>query len=99
MASSLLWDGRFQISAPATAPLVWVRYLGSDGVAELHRCTAELPARGLPPLVHPVLASLWDPTGLAAVPALGFRRPGVTALPQPVFALVNCLSRARFAVV
>ncbi len=97
--ASLLWDGRFQISAPATAPLVWVRYLGSDGVAELHRCTAELPARGLPPLVHPVLASLWDPTGLAAVPALGFRRPGVTALPQPVFALVNCLSRARFAVV
>ena len=31
----------------------------------------------MPPLVHPVLPAFWDEEGLAAVPHLGYARPGV----------------------
>jgi tRNA(Ile)-lysidine synthase len=94
------WDGRFRVSSPAAAPPLMVRHLGPDGVVELHRRIARASPGALPRLVHPVLPSLWDKTGLAAVPALGYRREEAAAvLPRIVFAPVNCLSWGRFAVV
>ncbi len=53
----------------------------------------------LPRLLYPVLPAFRDEQGLAAVPHLEYRRPGVGALPDLRFRPANPLTRASFTVV
>jgi tRNA(Ile)-lysidine synthase len=98
--TSLVWDRRFEVALPATAagPFT-IDYLDEIGVAELHGRAPELPPCGLPLLVRPILPALWDEDGIAGVPHLGYRREGVSLLPELVFRPVKSLSDAGFAVV
>jgi hypothetical protein len=73
-------------------------YLGQSGRALPERPAGD-HAGDLPRLVHPVLPALWDDKGLAAVPHLGYRRPGVDALPGLSFRSANPLTSAGFTVV
>jgi tRNA(Ile)-lysidine synthase len=95
----VVWDRRFEASAPATGPTLTLGYLGDDGVVDLHRSGAGLAAGALPPLVHPILPAFRDGKGLAAVPALGYVRDERISLPRLLFRPVNSLSHAGFAVV
>jgi tRNA(Ile)-lysidine synthase len=95
-----VWDRRFRVVLSVGAPgTTRIGYLGQAGVAELDRRTLAVPQHGLPRLVYPVLPAVWDATGLAAVPGLGYRRRGAGYLPQIVLRSVNCLAAAPFAVV
>jgi hypothetical protein len=76
-----------------------VGYLGQARLAELDRRIPDRRRFALPRLVFPMLPAVWDATGLAAVPALGYRREGAAALPRIVLRPVNCLAGAPFAVV
>jgi tRNA(Ile)-lysidine synthase len=97
---SLLWDWRFEVALPATAAgPVTLDYLDEIGVAELNSRAPELSRTGLPLLVRPILPALWDEDGIAGVPHLGYRREGVSLLPELVFRPVKSLSDAGFAVV
>jgi tRNA(Ile)-lysidine synthase len=96
---TLLWDRRFEVSLAAAAPPLRVGYLGGDGVAELRRQSPGSGQSELPPLIHPVLLGFWDDSGLAAVPALGYRRNAGMALLKLALRPVTCLSHASFAVV
>jgi tRNA(Ile)-lysidine synthase len=97
--AAILWDRRVEANGAAAAPVLTLGYLGRDGVAELHRREPQNPPRPLPALTHPFLPALWDETGLAAVPSLGYRRDRGILLPSLVFRPVNSLSHASFAVV
>jgi tRNA(Ile)-lysidine synthase len=103
--AAVLWDRRFEVALRATtpaltAPAVTVGYLGRDGVVELRRQPAANRGCGLlPALIHPILPALWDETGLAAVPSLGYRREEANMLPSLDFRPVNSMSYASFAVV
>jgi len=95
----LLWDRRFAADLALAAPSGFVLgYLGQSG-----RVAPDRPVRDhaghLPRLLHPVLPALWDDKGLAAVPHLGYRRPGVAALPGLSFRPANPLTSAGFTVV
>jgi tRNA(Ile)-lysidine synthase len=97
--TNLVWDRRFEVALPATAAgPVTIDYLDEIGASELHGRAPELPRTGLPPLVRPILPALWDEDGIAAVPHLGYRREGVSLLPELVFRPVKSLSDAGFAV-
>lgn len=73
----LRWDGRFAIAMPIDAPPgLSVGPLGSDGAA---RRAAAGRDRRLPSLVRATLPALFDAEGLAAVPSLGWCRPGIDA--------------------
>jgi hypothetical protein len=77
-------------------------YLGQHPGAGAERPVAQPRRDGegdLPRLVHPVLPALWDREGLAAVPHLGYRRPGSGPLPQLSFRPANPLTSAGFTVV
>jgi len=90
------WDRRFTATLPAEAKSGFILdYLGRDdsGLGREHR------QGGLPPLLHPVLPVWRDRAGIAAVPALSYRRPGVTTLPSLSFRPLNPLAPARFTVV
>jgi tRNA(Ile)-lysidine synthase len=70
-----VWDGRFLVRGPG---------LTIDRLrrADLTALRAELPEsalRRVPAAARPVLAAFRDAAGLAAVPALGWRRAGVQA--------------------
>jgi tRNA(Ile)-lysidine synthase len=96
----IVWDRRFEVALPATtAGPFTIDYLDEIGVAELDGRAAELPRTGLPLLVRPILPALWDEDGIAGVPHLGYRREGVSLLPELVFRPVKSLSDAGFAVV
>ena len=95
----VLWDRRFEASAPATGPRLTLGYLGYDGVIDLHRKSAGSVAGALPALIHPILPAFRDEKGLAGVPALGYERDERISLPRLFFRPVNSLSRAGFAVV
>jgi tRNA(Ile)-lysidine synthase len=94
-----LWDRRFAASLPAKADRGFtLGYLGRRGVA--------LPARRylagegeLPRLAYPVLPAFWDQDGLAAVPALGYRRAPELVLPTLSFHPAYPLTTAGFTVV
>ncbi len=93
--ANLVWDRRFAVHLTPTAPGGFMLgYLGRRGAPATERRKTDLP-----PLIYPVLPALWDEEGLAAVPHLGYRRPGVGALPRLSFCPANPLTRASFTVV
>jgi tRNA(Ile)-lysidine synthase len=95
-----VWDRRFRVALSAAAPQpVQVGYLGPDGVVALGGRRPALRRFGLPRLVYPLLPAVWDRAGLAAVPALDYRRDRRAWLPRVVLNPVNCLAAAPFAVV
>jgi len=73
-------------------------YLGQSAAVGPERPVGD-HAGDLPRLLHPVLPALWDEKGLAAVPHLGYRRPGVEGLPRLSFRPAKALSSAGFTVV
>ncbi len=96
----VIWDHRFKVtSPPAVSGRLIIAYLGLAGVAQLRRLAPQLWSSRLPPLLFPIFPAVWDDTGIAAVPHLGYRREGVGALPQIIFQPVNPLTPAGFAVV
>jgi tRNA(Ile)-lysidine synthase len=98
--TSFLWDRRFNVGLPATATgAVTVGYLGRSGVAALSRHRPKTRRSGLPRLIYPILPAVWDQEGIAAVPHLGYRREGTTALSEFGFRPINPLTRAGFTVV
>jgi len=98
--TSLLWGRRFSVALPATAiGAVTVGYLGRSGVVALNRHRPEPRRCGLPRLIYQILPAVWDEKGIAAVPHLGYRREGATALPEFSFRPINPLTRAGFTVV
>lgn len=94
-----IWDRRFGVSLPATGKRGFaIGYLG--------QFSGQIPARGnasepdeLPRLLHPSLPAIWDEAGLAAIPALGYRRAPELALPGLRFRPANPLTTAGFTVV
>jgi tRNA(Ile)-lysidine synthase len=93
--AALVWDRRFAADLTPTAPSGFMLgYLGGSGLPAEARGHGDLPR-----LVHSILPALWDDEGLAAVPHLGYRRPGVGVLPRLSFRPANPLSRAGFTVV
>ncbi|HEV2263378.1 MAG TPA: tRNA lysidine(34) synthetase TilS [Stellaceae bacterium] len=73
----LHWDGRFAIAVPTDArPGLSIGPLGSDGAARL---AAEGSDGGVPAVVRLTLPALFDADGVAAVPPLGWCRPGMDA--------------------
>ncbi len=97
---SLLWDGRFRVALPIAAgkPVV-IGYLGQAGVAEFKQLTPDSPQRSLPRLLWPILPSIWDESGIAAVPQLGYARDRAAVVPEIAFRPVNPMTRASFTVV
>jgi tRNA(Ile)-lysidine synthase len=93
--AAVVWDRRFAAALNAHAANGFL--LGS--LAQSGAALADLPAGALPRLARPVLPALWDEEGLAAVPHLGFRRPGVAVLPSLSLRPWNALSTAGFTVV
>jgi tRNA(Ile)-lysidine synthase len=93
--ATLVWDRRFAVGLTPAAPSGFtLGYLGPSGAPAAGRGTRDLPR-----LLYPILPALWDDEGLAAVPHLGYRRPGVGTLPWLSFRPVNPLTRAGFTVV
>ena len=93
--ASLVWDRRFAAElAPTAARGFRLGYLGLSRASAIARDDSALPR-----LIFPVLPALWDEAGLAAVPHLSYRRPGVGALPVLSFRPANPLTRASFTVV
>ncbi|HEX6442165.1 MAG TPA: tRNA lysidine(34) synthetase TilS [Stellaceae bacterium] len=94
-----LWDRRILVSlARKRERGLAVGYLGQFG--------GQIPGRGnasgpddLPRLLHPFLPAVWDEAGLAAIPALGYRRGPESALPALRFRPANRLTTAGFTVV
>jgi tRNA(Ile)-lysidine synthase len=69
---SLLWDCRFLATLPVAAERpVRVGALGADRVAALAGASIG-DDNPLPRLIYPVLPAIWDETGVAAVPHLGW---------------------------
>jgi tRNA(Ile)-lysidine synthase len=96
----LLWDRRFGVALPATAPgAVTVGYLGHSGVVALNRQQPEQRRGSLPRLLYPILPAVWDAEGIAAVPHLGYRRRRDATLPEFSFGPIHPLTRAGFTVV
>ncbi|HEY8872276.1 MAG TPA: tRNA lysidine(34) synthetase TilS [Stellaceae bacterium] len=95
----LMWDRRFAADLAQAAPSGFVLgYLGQSAAVGPERPVGD-HAGDLPRLLHPVLPALWDEKGLAAVPHLGYRRPGVEGLPRLSFRPAKALSSAGFTVV
>ncbi len=100
---NLVWDRRFAVDLTPTAPNGFtLGYLGRGGRAAPEHKPEHRTGRGsgdLPRLIHSILPAFWDEAGLAAVPHLGYRRPGVGALPRIFFRPANRLTQAGFTVV
>ncbi len=96
--ASLRWDRRFRVMLPAAAvsPAI-IGYLGQARAAGVDCRAAQQRGANLPRLVHAVLPAAWDASGLAAAPALGYRRDGNAVAPRTVFAPVNSASSPGFA--
>jgi tRNA(Ile)-lysidine synthase len=93
--AAVFWDRRFAAALSARAARGFL--LGS--LAQSGAAVADLPGDGVPRLARPVLPALWDAEGLAAVPHLGWRRPGVAVLPALSLRPANALGTAGFTVV
>jgi tRNA(Ile)-lysidine synthase len=95
--AAVVWDRRFRVSLAPEAPGdAVVGYLGQ--AAERDGWTPELRS-SLPRLVYPILPAVWDAVGLAAVPALGYRRDPAGPVPEILLRPGNCLTAGPFAVV
>ncbi|WP_282190440.1 tRNA lysidine(34) synthetase TilS [Azospirillum brasilense] len=71
------WDRRFAVRLAAGAGgAVIVGKLGREGWRMLRSASPDSGRIGLPEPVRETLPALWDGNGLAAVPHLGFSRPG-----------------------
>lgn len=94
-----LWDRRFRASVPATAQRqLTLGYLGQFS-GTISQCEGRSEAENLPRLVHSTLPAFWDEKGLAAIPALGYRRASELRLPDLRFRPENPLTTAGFTVV
>ena len=92
---TVLWDRRFAVSLPAETPgALTLGYLGQRAQRLPERYSGDVPR-----LVHPVLPALWDGKRLAAVPSLGYSRPGVEVSSCVLFRPAQPLSQAGFTVV
>jgi tRNA(Ile)-lysidine synthase len=97
--ASALWDRRFAAKLPASArEPVTVGQLGTAGVAELPRGTVA-GDNPLPRLVYPALPAVWDEAGLAAVPALSWRRATAGCVAELAFRPAVSLFGTGFTVV
>jgi tRNA(Ile)-lysidine synthase len=93
------WDRRYAVCLRSTADRAFtLGYLGRGGTAGLRRREMAGP-ESLPPFVHTVLPAVWDEEGLAAIPALGYRRASEMVLPCLGFRPANPLTTAGFTVV
>ena len=73
------WDRRFAVRlAAGEGGAVTVAKLGRDGWRTALSAGPDSGRIGLPEPVRETLPALWDGNGLAAVPHLGFSRPGFT---------------------
>ncbi|KAA0678471.1 tRNA lysidine(34) synthetase TilS [Roseomonas genomospecies 6] len=73
------WDRRFAVRlAAGQGGAVTVAKLGRDGWRTALAAGPDSGRIGLPEPVRETLPALWDGNGLAAVPHLGFSRPGFT---------------------
>jgi tRNA(Ile)-lysidine synthase len=91
----LVWDRRFAVDlTPNAASGFTLGYLGRSRASAVERGNGDMPR-----LLYPIFPALWDDEGLAAVPHLGYRRPGVRVLPWLSFRPANPLTRAGFTVV
>jgi tRNA(Ile)-lysidine synthase len=91
-----IWDRRFRVCLPSTAKHPSsVGYLGQSGLA----APEPLDTFDLPRLVFAILPAFWDDNGLAAVPALSYRRVPDTMLPSLGFQPAHPLTTAGFTVV
>ncbi|WP_145678180.1 tRNA lysidine(34) synthetase TilS [Azospirillum brasilense] len=71
------WDRRFAVRLGAeTGGVVTVAKLGREGWQMVRSSGPDSGRIGLPEPVRETLPALWDGNGLAAVPHLGFSRPG-----------------------
>jgi tRNA(Ile)-lysidine synthase len=110
----LVWDRRFAADLASAAPSGFILgHLGQSaataseltGRPTAYRMDGPMArpvASGrsdLPRLIYPILPALWDAEGLAAVPHLGYRRPGLAVLPSLSFRPANPLTSAGFTVV
>jgi len=94
-----LWDGRFLASLPAAAQRqLTLGYLGQFSGTIWQREGLSGPDN-LPRLVHSTLPAFWDEMGLAAIPALGYRRAPELPLAALRFRPANPLTTAGFTVV
>jgi tRNA(Ile)-lysidine synthase len=97
--ASALWDRRFAATLPASArEPVTVGQLGTAGVAELPRDTVA-GDNPLPRLIYPALPAVWDEAGLAAVPALSWRRATAACVAELAFRPAVSLFGTGFTVV
>jgi tRNA(Ile)-lysidine synthase len=96
---SALWDKRFAVSVPPTAPgPVTIGQLGAAGVAALPRA-ASRDDNPLPRLVYPSLPAIWDEAGLAGVPNLFYPRATAAHLAVLAFRPIVSLFSTGFTVV
>ncbi|HEX2152268.1 MAG TPA: tRNA lysidine(34) synthetase TilS [Stellaceae bacterium] len=94
--ANLRWDRRFAVLlSPKAAGAFTVGYLGQHAGAAPQ---GDL-GRTLPPLIHAVLPAFWDGEGVAAVPHLGYARPGPRVLPELSFRPAKPLTPPSFTVV
>jgi len=84
------WDGRFAIKVKSAAPGGTIAPLGAAGWAELVAAQPALRATRIPYPARLALPALRDRKGIAAVPSLGYRRPG-----RPEKTLIAALAPLR----
>lgn len=71
----LIWDGRFALRVPADAPVgLTVAAVGGEDATRL---STDGCGVGLPAVVRATLPGLFDASGLAAAPMIGWRRPDI----------------------
>jgi tRNA(Ile)-lysidine synthase len=71
------WDGRFLAVARAGAGDLTIRRFDAAARAALAQKPPHLKLSMVPALVRTTLPAVYDPHGLAAVPHLGYARPGL----------------------
>ena len=72
----IVWDGRFAVALAGSRWTAEIGPLGATGWAALVAGTPALRDTALPSAARLSLPALRDESGLVAVPALGYRRPG-----------------------
>lgn len=80
-----VWDGRFRVrmADPATGPgsPYYLGFLAGDGWAEVLARRPEMRQTAIPPAARSSLPAVRDGEGVAAVPHLGYQRPGTAEKP------------------
>ena len=94
------WDRRFAVRlAAGEGGPVTVAKLGREGWRMMPSARPDSGRIGLPEPVRETLPALWDGNGLAAVPHLGFSRPGFTLSAAVLHAPGAVLAGPAFPVV